>query len=322
MQNRRSQYIWLWVIILLLILGVSAYMILFADRKRDPVRLSVILSDSGNDCYTAVKQGMDQAAFDNDMEITYVNTDRFGSITDELNILKREAESGANAIIFEPVASDGYEEFLSANSGSCPMVLLDSDVIPEDRYSKVDEDNKAVGECLYEAVLSGNGGSLEGLKIGMITAYTGQEAVKERTEALLSHKDLKDAVSCIINIDGKDEAGLYGTLNSDPVDVIIAMGSYETQKAIDYITDNGLEGTVKLYGAGYSEKSIHFMDMGVVTFLCLTNEFNKGYLSVEAAYSQLKHGGIVRKTVNEVFAVNRENMYDEEFQKVLFPVVQ
>ncbi|MCR5734161.1 MAG: substrate-binding domain-containing protein [Lachnospiraceae bacterium] len=322
MQNRRSRYIWLWVIVLLVIFGVSAYMILFADRKRETIRLSVVLSDSGNDCYTAVKQGMDQAALDNDIEITYINTDRFRSITDELNILKKEADGGADAIIFEPVASEGYEEFLSSNSGSCPVVLLNSDVIPENRYSRVDEDNKAVGECLYNAVLSDNGGSLKGLKIGIITGYTSKEAVKERTDSLLLHEDLSDAVCYNINIDGKDEDGLYEMLDSNPVDVMIAMGSYETQKAIDYITDNGLEQTVKLYGAGYSEKSIYYLDMGVVTFLCLTNEFNRGYLCVEAAYSQLKHGNIVQKTVSEVYAVNRENMYDEEYQKVLFPVVQ
>ena len=111
-------------------------------------------------------------------------------------------------------------------------------------------------------------------------------------------------------------------LDSTPVDAIIAMGSYETQKAIDYIVDNRQEGAVKLYGTGYSEKSIYYLDLGVVTFLCLANEFNRGYLCVDAAYMQLAHGRTVQNTVSEVFAVNRENMYDEEIEKILFPVVQ
>ncbi len=77
-----------------------------------------------------------------------------------------------------------------------------------------------------------------------------------------------------------------------------------------------------LYGVGYSEKAIYYLEKGLVTELVMTNEFNLGYLAVQQVASQFgKHTG-KNDVVPDLLEVNAQNMYSEEMQKVLFPLVQ
>jgi len=265
---------------------------------------------------------MEQAAMDNNVELTFVTTDRYSTITDELKALEKEQQNGANAIIFEPIAADGYETFLSENAGNCVLVLLNSDVSPENMYSKVEPDNNLMGSLLYEAVSKNHPYGFKNYKIGIITGHSSQMAIEERSKSLLIHENLNSQVAWTINVDGMTDKKLADTANANPVDIIIALGNYETEKAIDYVLSNGLAGGVEIYGSGYSEKAIYHMDLGTVTAMVLTNEFNEGYLSIEAACNQIKRGGTTKQKIEEVFIATRDNLYDDDLQKILFPVVQ
>lgn len=322
MQNKSRYSVWIIASVLILILGVSSYMTLFAEKSTDTVKLSVILSDSSSDRWTAAKQGMDQAALDNNIEITYITTDHLDSITEELSILRREIDNGAEAIIFEPIATEGYSDFLNENKANCSIVLYNSDVKPQNVYAKIEADNNKIGTMLYESVSSIYEGRLDKLKVGIITGHSSEEAVEERRKSLLIHEDLKNCILWEVNVESMSDTKFASLVKEKPVDVIIALGSYETEKTIDYCMSCGLDKKVDIIGAGYSEKAIYYMDLETVTSLVLTDEFNQGYLSVEAAYNQLKKGVATQKTIEEVFRVERENLYDEEYQKVLFPVVQ
>lgn len=322
MQNKSRYSVWIIVGVLFLILAVSSYMTLFAEKSTDNVKLSVILSDSSSDRWTAAKQGMDQAALDNNIEITYVTTDHLDSITEELSVLRREIDNGAEAIIFEPIATEGYSDFLNENKSNCSIVLYNSDVKPQNVYAKIEADNNKIGTKLYESVEALYEGRFNYLKVGIITGHSSEEAVDERRKSLLIHEDLKNCIAWEVNVESMSDAKFAELIKEKPVNVIIALGSYETEKAIDYCLTCGLDKKVDIIGAGYSEKAIYYMDLETVYSLVLTDEFNQGYLSVEAAYNQLKKGVTTQKTIEEVFRVERENLYDEEYQKVLFPVVQ
>ena len=61
----------------------------------------------------------------------------------------------------------------------------------------------------------------------------------------------------------------------------------------------------------------------MIKTLVVPNEFNMGYQSVHAIAKQLQYrlSGSESTTV-ESLVINKQNLYDEENQKILFPIVQ
>ena len=75
--------------------------------------------------------------------------------------------------------------------------------------------------------------------------------------------------------------------------------------------------------SGCSEKNVYYLDKGEIRALIVPNEFNIGYLSVAAIAGQLREPLSSAKTEEIGFlTITKENLYDEENQKILFPIVQ
>ena len=78
-----------------------------------------------------------------------------------------------------------------------------------------------------------------------------------------------------------------------------------------------------IYGEGCSDKAVYYLDKGVIKTLVVPNEFNIGYQSVHAIAEQIKYKlSSAESTTVDSLVINRQNLYDEENQKTLFPIVQ
>ena len=72
-----------------------------------------------------------------------------------------------------------------------------------------------------------------------------------------------------------------------------------------------------------SKKNVYYLDKGVIGALVVPNEFNIGYLSAAAIAGQLREPLSSAKTEKVGFlTITKDNLYDEENQKILFPIVQ
>ena len=64
------------------------------------------------------------------------------------------------------------------------------------------------------------------------------------------------------------------------------------------------------------------LDKGIIKSLVVPNEFNMGYQSVHTIAEQIKYKfSSAESTTVESLVINRQNLYDEENQKILFPIV-
>ena len=108
------------------------------------------------------------------------------------------------------------------------------------------------------------------------------------------------------------------------MDILITLGNTETETAVDYLqADTSYKKTFAIYGEGCSEKAVYYLDRDVIKTLVVPNEFNMGYQSVHAIAKQLQYrlSGSESTTVGSL-VINKQNLYDEENQKILFPIVQ
>ena len=113
-------------------------------------------------------------------------------------------------------------------------------------------------------------------------------------------------------------------LRETPVDILIVLGNDELEMVMDeFAAGEPTDGKCVVYGVGSSEKTVYYLDKGWIDTLVVPNEFNMGYQSMEAIAGQLiYHTDVVEKCEVDYLVVDRTNLYDEDIQKILFPIVQ
>lgn len=322
--TRNKLYFGISILVLAVMIGWTFHSMLSGGEDEEPYHISIIVNDSNNDRWIALRLGLEQAAKDNNIDLNYVSTGKFSSVEEELALIYRELESGAEGIIVQMISGEETADIADI-SAKAALVLLESDVKPENVYALVEPDNVEIGRMLVESVRKDFDGELEGKKIGILSGGRQQLSVQQRLQGVEEGLE-EEAVTIVWNMEllypYAAEDGQLERL--EEVDIVIALGNDETEILADYLyAQDGTETVCKLYGVGCSEKAVYYLDKGIIQTLVTPNEFNMGYRSLEAAAAQIQYYSEKAKSsrVGSI-AVNRANMYDEENEKILFPNVQ
>ena len=245
---------------------------------------------------------------------------------EEKALIEREVENGADGIIVQLVSSeDTYAVFEKIDS-SVAVMLLETDAVSEGVYSVTAPDNLWIGEALAQTVLQDYGDSLSEKKIGILSGNQNQLSMQQRlgsVKKLLEDENIEPV--WILSGQGENLSSELVTKQADePVDILITLGNAETETAVDYLqADTSYKRQFMIYGEGCSDKTVYYLDKGIIKSLVVPNEFNMGYQSVHTIAEQIKYKfSSAERTTVESLVINRQNLYDEENQKILFPIVQ
>lgn len=325
--KRSNLYFALLLLSLVVAVIWSALTMLSRGREKDPYTISVIVSDSNDERWVSMRDGLAQAAKNNNVVINYVSTSAFASIADEMTVINRELEKGTDGMIIQMVDSAVDADTMSNIASRTALMLLETDVNPEELYAVTGPDNYEIGAALAEVIKNDYSTSIEGKRIGIMVGEQRMLSMQKRLEGVKKGFEESD-VTIAWEITGSTE-GTKKRLDTfqtiDEVDILISLGNAETELAVDYLTEQsiGKRAGWHLYGVGNSEKAVYYLDKGVIEYLVVPNEFNMGYKSVEALVKQLDFRvPEVESQKTDYLAVNRSSLYDEENQKILFPIVQ
>ena len=78
-----------------------------------------------------------------------------------------------------------------------------------------------------------------------------------------------------------------------------------------------------IFGEGTSIKNVSYLDDGLITSMVVPNEYYMGYQALAGVARRLENR--LTPMENEVISfrvINRENLFDEMNQRILFPVEQ
>lgn len=317
MSNRR--YITILFSVLFIVLVFSSYQMLSGITPEEKVPVSVIVSDSTNDRWNAMREGMEQAALNYQISLNIISTENLSSAKDLISLMRREIELGAKGIVFEPVDDRGMVEFIEEVGRSVSLVLIQSDIEPGDVYSSVLTDDATLISQLTTALEEKYGEKLMEKKIGIVQSVPYQFALKQRKKLLEDYFREKE-----ISLSWRKNNiyFLSDLVEQDPVDIIIALDNISTEATIDSLLELKKEKKTDLFGIGYSEKAVYYLDRQVVDHLVLNNDFNMGYMSIENIRKMIDYGNQKTNQRIDSYSIGEENMYEEEYQKILFPLVQ
>ena len=305
--KRNRIYFGLLLFILLVIIAWSSLAMLNVGKTERTFSVSVIVNDSNNDRWIALREGLEQAAQDYNIELNYVSTGNISDMEEEMALIQREADLGADGMIVQMVGSEVSAEQMATIDGRTALMLIETDVMPEGLYPYI------------------GFRSLTGKKIGILAGNQEQIAMQQRLDGLETALDGIEIEWMIPGQPAESAVDILAKQRTSPVDVIVALGNSEVEVAVDYLLTLTEEEKAKisLYGAGCSEKAVYYLDKGIISSLVVPNEFNMGYQSMEEMARQLEYrlSDAESQTV-DYLVVDRTNLYDADNQKVLFPIVQ
>lgn len=325
--NRNKLYFGLLMLVLVIVIVGTAYEMLGAGKQEKSYTVSVIVDDSNNDRWIAMREGLEQAARDNNITMNYVFSGKFASEREELELIGREIQSGTDGLILQMVSDDLGLDQLSQDSPHTAIMLLETDVEPQGVYAVTGPDNKDIGVTLGETAAAQSEGDIKEKRIGILGGNQSQIAMQQRLEGIRDALEKENTEALWMLQGDPREIGelLESKAQTDPVDILIALGNEETELAVDFLLAKGEEekGNCLLYGVGYSEKAVYYLDKGWIKSLVVPNEFNMGYLSMEQIARQIQYRlSEAESRKIDYLVIDQENLYEEENQKVLFPIVQ
>lgn len=324
--------------IILVLVTVMVWSMLGLMRLREEdtyYYVSVILNDSYNESWTLARNGMEQAAKDNNIILNYLYTNSMESAEEQMDLIRREEKNGAQGIITKLLPLQGQEQ-VEELTGKDNLILMDCLLTDSETQSNayVGPDYYTMGKSLAHRVYQDH--AKEGadgdqpssdLRIGLILRQDEVASQQGKRGFLEAADELGMTVSWIMESELGTQEGekLYDRINEKKqVDVLVTLENTLSECAVDYVErPDAKSAGADLYGIGFSEKLIFYLDRGRIRALAVPNEFNLGYQSVQAMAEKLTAKQTTAGS-NEIrfTLVDKTTLYDEDNQKMLFPIVQ
>ncbi len=103
---------------------------------------------------------------------------------------------------------------------------------------------------------------------------------------------------------------------------IVAMNENSTVGAARALHDLGLYERVHLVGFDNSREEIEFLELGVIKALVVQRPFNMGYLGIRTLVQAVRGGKVDPVIYTDAVLVRKDDIFTEEIQRLLFPIVR
>lgn len=314
----------LWQLVVPL-LGLCVLFLLLATEpakvqaRREPVEISVILRETENGTWTATRQGMEQAALDLNVELRTLALSVENDAREQQELLAREVASGADGVLLIPADREVLSQAVETASDAVPVVTMETDMSASGAAGYISVDNDALGRMLGELALNG---APEGSCVLLLSGAPEDTGISDRiaaAQAVLEAAGRKTS-RCILNPGESLAALLEGELAACAPAAVVAVDTTTLERTAGVLREKA--SAPLLYGAGSSAAIAAYLEQGTVTAVVARNEFAAGYLAVEALVDAVSNHADVTAPPLAFSVVRKENMYEPEHQKLLFPVTR
>jgi ribose transport system substrate-binding protein len=294
---------------------------LATQEKRTHIKVIVKKKDAAY--WTVVKMGADAAAKEFDVDVDFDGPADEKDIDGQIRMVEEAITARADAIVLG--ASD-YNKLVDvaekAVDAGIPVVVIDSDIHSDRTVCFIGTDNVDAGRMLGRTLIEKVG---EECSIAVMSFVKGAASSDQRDEGLYETIRQYGSVRVLSSEYCYSDEAVAEKLTGELVykypglDAIICTNAYGTTGTARAIDKLGKAEKIKVIGFDSTPEEIRFMEKDVVQSLVVQNPFSMGYLGVKRALDAL-HGKTVEKRINTGSkAIDKNNMYDPENEKLLFP---
>ena len=270
-----------------------------------PLRVTLVLKTETDvaEFWGMLLSGVRKAAEEYGVELTVRTSPTETAIDEQIELIRQTAAEKPDVMILSAAdydrCAEATEEAIAAGIG---VVAVDTDVNAEGRACFVGSNNYQIGQEMGSQMASylPEGGKVAVIQ-HMLTTTTGID----RTRGV---------------IDALTQAGNIEILGSYCCDNSTLRAKEITTALLE--DELGMGGKVFVVGCDNSQRQIALLEQNIIQAIVIQRPFNMGYMAVQQAVRVAQ--GETPEDFVEVACVliTRENMYTQENQKLLFPVME
>ena len=287
-------------------------------------KISLIVYGDDNERWENLRQGADLVCEEKDADLALITMLSQDDALEQEEIIAREINNGADALIIAACDSKEIKAYMDTVKVKIPVVYVESlEVSAMDTIDTVvvTPDDYRMGYELGEALIENES---DIVTVAIISENTKRDSVR------LREKGFRDAiegkVGKIIDWNGNDrkknvrtQVFIQKALVSEATDVIVSFDNPTTDALLDALAN--LNQSSRLYSISTSNQAVYSLYSNEIKALEYPNEFSMGYLAAMYVFDRSYAGRKYSGEEIEYRLVRKENMYDEDNQRLLFPFV-
>lgn len=307
----------LYIVCLVVLFLMCSTDLIIREPERQIYQIAVIIEDVRSDNYSNFRKGMDLAAAELNADVRLITLYEKLDVKEQMDLMDREQQDGTDALIVVPVE----EEQVSARQMTIPVILMRAGVAEAAGAGNVIVDYEKMGEQLAREILKEQPADVP---VYVLTDPAGQSDM-DRLFLKGSDAVFQEAGRSVQRILRGEEERFYTTLEQPGTEaqkvVILAENQDILTEAAGVVAGSEAvaDAVGGLYGRGTTMAILNYLDRGVITGICVTDEFSVGYYSVREAVRALEGAGSV-PTVMESYYIDKKDLRDPAFEKMLFPI--
>ncbi len=309
-------------ILLVIFLLIAGYQINAGITENKPTRhVSMIVYGDDSERWENMREGAYLVCKDMNAELSLLTMLSENDITEQEEIIDREIEDGADALIIAPCDSKAIKEFIDKKRLKIPVVYLESENNTFLGNVGIAADDYKMGYSLGEELVSRES---DIVTVAIISENMGRESVALREQGL--RDALEGNIGKLIvwsregtSTNANTRTFIQREIVSEATDVIVTLDNTTTDALLDALAN--LNKTRKVYSISTSNKAVYSLYNEDIKALEYPDEFSMGYLAAMNALDQTYAARRYAHKEIEYRMVKKENMYDEENQTLLFPFV-
>lgn len=321
----KEKVLWVLAAVILIFLYLASSTDLIIKEKAVKIHpISIILDDVNDDYYQNFKKGVDQAAREYHGDTSYTTLYRRGAAWEQIDLINREIEDGAETVIVVPVEADRLEQAMGEKKYGIPFVVFGSQVMGDEVNVQIELDSRQAGRLLAEQAA----GELPEDVVCYLFAQDLDQGetsqVYEGVRSVLEEKGIEYVLK-----EKESEEGLFRATVESAVYpattehvAVMALDRMSLSETADILRTNSTYRKYLwgVYGVGCTTSILSSLDAGVIDGLVTYNQYLAGYLSVQKAVEAISLPGRKVSIPLEFYYITRENMRDKQYEKMLYPM--
>ena len=304
------------LIILVLLYLISSTDLFYKERENKIYKVSVILNETNSMIFENIKKGMKQVDKEKATEISIITLYEPNNAVHQMELLTKEIENGAEAIILFPVDTDYTQSYLKEKGYKIPIIsvsaYLPNHIVDAWIHSNDEVSIEQLGEKIIEKNLQ---------HVYTVIPQIEKENINQRL----------DLLKILLEKSNIHLKKIYYTTAED-MDVIMRQLNRSKESigviALDLMTFNRMMHTyrefedkrIHIYGIGYTNRLLDDLEQGFIEAMAVYSDYDIGYLSIIAAIDLIEHRKVEydQEVIGKL--VTKDQIYEEDYEKILFPV--
>lgn len=323
MTPKRERILWMiYGLVLVVLFLVSSTNMVIKEKETQVYPISVIVNDSSDDYYVNLKKGIEQAAMDYHADVSFITLYERNRQDQQIDLITREVNDGARAVIISPVEEGAIAKALDENLINSSVVILDSELSHNKISANISGDFYGEGVMLADKVVERMPAVIP------IYIVMGENGLSSNTMAYDGLRSVLDKMGYQVELYEADTDQDYrkiveGLVYPEYKEAVIIAIDLESLTKIAQILDESAvyrKYTPGVYGFGSTLQILNYLDEEIIDGIVVTNDFLKGYLSIQKAVEGIQNTGTAESIKTEHFYIEKEDIRKKEYQKLLYPI--